>query len=361
MQAGGEKSQKSDPLKAIVQTGEIGFYPLNSLSVSALFHGQTNCLIGNRDDKRCGQLRNQSEFEVSDQNIPIKNALFTGLCDAFYRGKLPELVVVTTDMTGIPAFIEELMDFLEKLSALGFLTSNDGDRVALLDRYVPQWVIGTYGVVFDAILEKLDTAIDNLGTLSARQEDRLLQKFTRAIFTSPEEGYDLALSSSLKLFGKPLAVNLAGSKSMYTVRTTQLLENHKIACHFNPNAELGILEWELNLAYKHMIHRILPLLTERHQTVLGFTAETITGLMDTLGQKHGILPGLVVLTDSAPPALPMEQLTLSAVDLAMLHQVKRLAESADVLELTSILDTLLHHVRLQAESAAALPARAEQQ
>jgi hypothetical protein len=355
MRGGGEKPQKSDALRAVIQPGELGFFPFNSLGVTAMLHGQADCLISTREDPFIARLRNQTEFVVGEHTIPLKNNVFNGICDAFYRGKLPELIFVTSDMASIPSFIEEFMDFLEKLCSLGFLTQHDSDKIAILDRYVPQLIIGTYGVVYDVILEKLDASIDNLGALSVRQKDRLLQKITRGMFTSPVTGYDLLLTPPM-IFDQPISINLAGSKSMYTVRTNQLLDSHQIACNFNPNGELGILEWEMNLAYRHIIHRVLPLL-EDNKVKPDITPEQVSALMDTTGQKMGILPGMVVLSDALDGDVPRDKLCLSAVDMAILHQVKLLSQDAEVTELTTLMETLITLIKpLLRSSSSLMPA-----
>jgi hypothetical protein len=343
MQSGGDKPRKSESLQAVVQAGTVGFYPLNSLGLSALQHQQAECIIGTRDDAASQKLRGQSELVVDKQTLNIQGKVFTGFSDAFYRGKLPELVIVTSGMLEVPIFIEELMDFMEKLCSLGFLTApQEADEVAVLDRYVPQIVIASYGILFDVLLEKFQTSLANLGGFSPRQKERLLQKLSRGMFIEPEEGYDLSLNP-YTLFPKPLALNLSGSKSMYTVKATQLLESHRIETHFNPNGELGVLEWEINLAHKHLLHRLFPLL-KRHKIESPMSEKAFTKALDNLGQKMGILPGLVTVIEKSPTLKPKE-LAVSTLDLAILHQLRILAKSVDDMELQEVFDTLLEQVK----------------
>lgn len=338
-----DKARKSEPLQAVVQSGEVGFYPLNSLAVSALHHGQTNSVIGFQEDSSLNALKTRSELTVGKTVIPIQGKVLGGISDAFYRGKLPEVLVITPSMMEVPAFIEEIMDFFEKLCALGFLSQRQGDETSALDRYIPHLVIASYGVVYDVILQKFYDSFQNMTDISSRQRDRLLQKLLRGVFTSPPEGYDTQLSP-LTLFQQPLAINLAGSKSMYTVRTTQILEGRGIPCQFNPNGELGILEWELNLAYIHIIHRILPLLKSAKAPV-GVKEKQVTQLFDALGQKLDILPGLVVVVpDSSASPPDVKSLTLSMVDLAILHQVLIQAKRSQLPDLETMLTELIDAV-----------------
>ncbi len=338
-----EKLQKSPTLQAVVQFGEVGFYPYNSLSVSALFHSQAERIIGAKEDPITQKQRNLSEIKVSGKSLSIEKKLMGGFTDAFYRGKLPELIIVTSGMMETPEFIEEYLDFLEKLCILGFLSEPELEEVSLLDRYVPQLIIASYGMVYNVILQKLETALETMAQISPRNKDRLVQKISRAMFTNPDEGYDLSLVP-LTLFKKPVALNLAGSKSIYTVKTTQLLEKYKIPCQFNPNGKLGILEWELNQAYKHLTHRIIPLL-QLQEAAMDLKDTDVTALMETLGQKLGVLPGLTTLASSSKNPVPVEQLSFSTLDLAMVHQIGTLAQKVNFIELQNYTDALLQTIQ----------------
>ena len=345
MVSGGERQPKSEALQAVVQTGQLGFYPLNSLALSALFHNQSHSILGHRDDTESQKFRQKSELELDKKTVPVAGKIFAGLSDAFYRGKLPEVVVVTSPMAELPAFIEEFMDFLEKLCSLGFLTQKDSDEVGLLNRYVPQFVIASYGVVFDVVLDKLGEAAQNMGALSARQKERLLQKFTRGVITSPTGGYDLQLHP-WTLFPKPLALNLAGSKSMFTIRTTQVLESLQIPHQFNPNGDLGVLEVELNLAFNHLLSRVLPVLAEQTGKA-PCEAKDLTAHFDKLGQKMGILPGLITQTPKSTDLPKPDALILSMSDLAILHQLCRLAKEASLPEQGTVFQALLDAAKAQ--------------
>lgn len=342
MPPGGEKSAKSDALQAVVQVGDIGFYPLNSLAVTALHRGQTKTIIAARDENQTGKLRLQSELKVGKDSLPVTGKLCEGLSDAFYRGRLPEVLIVTSPMAQVPAFLEELMDFLEKLCALGFLTQKDQDEVTMLNRYVPQIVLASYGVVYDVVLEKVGTAIENIKALSPRQRERLLQKFSRGVITTPGEGYDLNLEP-LAFYPKPLALKLAGSKSMFTIRTTQLLETWKIAHEFNPNAELGAMEFELNLAYNHLAHRVLPLLAQSDKA-WAKRQDELTQAFDALGQALGMLPGLVTLAAKTSELPKIAELGLSLMDLALVHQVMRWVREANQSSSLPLFESLLDAV-----------------
>lgn len=349
MQTGGDKSRKSESLQAVVQTGTVGFYPLNSIAFSALHHRQAQCLIGMREDEASQRLRGQSEYTIGKTTLNIQGCVFTGFSDAFYRGKLPELVVISSGMMEIPAFIEEFMDFLEKLTSLGFINaSGDGEDVAVLDRYVPQLVIASYGVMYDVIQEKFNTAMVNMSGFSVRQRERLLQKLSRGMFTVPGDGYDLRLNENV-LFPKPLALQLAGSKSMYTVRTNQLLESHRITTDFNPNGELGVLELELNLAYRHLIYRLLPACREQGQTCDVGEPE-IKEVMDQLGQNLGILPGLVVVAGKAPGVKPRD-LAVTTMDLAILHQLAVMAKNVNHVAAQVMFSSLITQIKPMVEKA----------
>ncbi len=347
MQSGGEKRQKGEPLKAIVQQGEIGFYPFNSIAVTALAAEQTNTVITGRDDAQSSKYRNLTEFQSGSQSVSLKGKFFTGLTDAFYRGKLPELVIVSSDMMGLPAFLEEFLDYLEKLCGLGFITPNDAEEMAALDKYVPQILIATYGVVYEVILDKLKIALNNLNALSLRQRERLLQKFSRGLITSAPDGYDLQLYPAI-FFPSPVEIHLAGTKSLYLVKTTQILEAHQIPYQFNPNGELGVLELELSLAHRHLLSRTIPKIL-KEGVPLAFSPEDLTREMDNLGQQFDILPGLVTQSPRQGKAKPEKEIAfrLSAADVAMVHQLKSLARNVNATALLGMLDELGKILHLQ--------------
>jgi hypothetical protein len=338
MRGNEEKAQKTSRLQAIVQSGKLGLYPFNSLALSALFHGQAQSIIAARGDVFCDKLRQKSEFVVSSQTVNIQNKISVGFCDTFYRGKLPELVIVTSGMASLPEFIDDYMDFVEKLFSLGFLLGQDADEVTVLDQYVPQVIIASYGLVFDAVVEKLALSLKNINAISSRQKDRLLQKFSRGIFSSPNEGYDTQLNAN-ELFTTPFKLHLSGSKSMYLIRVTKLLEQNGINYDMNPNGEIGVLEQELNLAYKHLVHRILPLLQHENRAT-AISPEQLKTQLDQLGQKLGLLPGLVTASAPLQPGWDLRQFDLSTVDLAIVHQIKVLASSIGLPELQETLQTL---------------------
>jgi len=305
-----EKSKKSDGLQAVIQLGQIGFYPFNRLSVSALAHHHISAIIDTADLSQTAVWKTQSEWN---------GRVFPGFSDAFYRGKLPEVILVTSPMVEMPFWIESFMDFLEKLCVLGFFSQDAQDEIGVLDRYAPQIVIGSYGTLFDVAQEKLSRYLDNLSAMSSRQKERMLQKISRAFFTSPP--YTLPEETGLSPYPDPMALTLTGLKSSYTLRANELLEAHGIKVNFNPNGETGIYELELNLAYQHLSRNLTP-------PFPGNLAES----MEKLGQNLGILPGLVTQTQSLFLAKDQKSVPPTMLDLAILHQLTGYARKTNMNE-----------------------------
>jgi hypothetical protein len=197
--------------------------------------------------------------------------------------------------------------------------------------------------VFDVILDKMNTALSLISGISPRHRERILQKVSRGMWAFPEEGYDLTLTP-LTLYPKPLALNVAGSSSIYTLRTTQLLETHGIPCEFNPNGSQGILEWEINLAYKHVLHRLLPLVNLGDASSLDINEH-----FESLAKAYDILPGQVTCLDNAgsksKKSSPFKDYTLTTLDLAILHQLHQLAQGASLNSVAEFLDTLIHKIQ----------------
>lgn len=350
MAEGDGKKQKPATQQAQVQPDRLGFYPLNSLAASALAHGQADVLIGATEDALASRLRQQTEWQVGNQALTVEGKIAVGISDAFYRGKLPELLIVTAGMSELPQFIESFLDYLEKLCSLGFLTETEtDDELAVLDLYVPLIIIATYGIVYDAVTQKIKKAIGNLPTLSPRQRERLILKLMRATFSVPAPGYDLQLYSPV-LFPAPLALTLSGTKSRYTVRAVQLLEQHQIPYVFNPH---GVVELELNLGYHHLARRVLPGLPAASGAANDLLApDALSTHMEQLGQALGLLPGMATATDTTHAGLSATESpsSLSMADVAITRQLEAWAISLS-LDAASDYFSRLSHLLQQALSA----------
>ena len=349
MRPSGEKQSRSDALQAVVQNGTVGFYPFNSLGVTALVCEQARCIIGETDPESASRLQRMTDIKLGAETFSLVGKVFNGFSDAFYRGKLPEVVVVSADMMALPRFLESFMSFVEKLYSLGFLSTQPTEETELLDRYLPQFVIASYGLVYDVLLENLGRALENLSEMPSRQKERLLQKFSRGIFVSPAPGYDLQLIPPIR-YEKPLTLKLAGSKSMFTIRTTQVLESNRLLAEFNPNGAMGILEWELNLAASHLKTRLIPALNAaakgREADASVLTPEIVGREIDLLGQKHGLLPGMAVASSLKPETIGKSPAPkLSTEDLAILHQLRLMAAEASLDSFVQQLETAIAQVQ----------------
>lgn len=345
------KKTKAETQRAVIQQDTVGAYAVNSLSLTAFHDHRLDVLIAQTqvDEGLYHQLKNQSQWTVADQTINLQGKLFNGIADAFYRGHLPELLIITCEITHIPEFLEEFLDFLDKLCSLGFIQGHHSQENSQIDRYIPQLVIATYGIVFETIQNKLSRSIENMGHFSAWERDRILQKLCRMTLSN---GYNLLdiNKQPFQIFPTPLSVQCAGSKSFYTLRSTQLLESRKFDIQFNPNGDLGILELELHQAYEHLTTYLIPFCQAQFQLETASLNLDINDWFSQLEVALGCIPGL--LTQHAPSAvpaashtkrsdLPTESNGIGFTDVALLHQLKVIFDEYQIEQPAQSLEVLL--------------------
>ena len=320
------KRQKSETQQAMVQPNTIGFYPFNRLALTALAHHNASVILASPEDPFLTAYKHQQDVVLNKKHtVNLTNRVFNGFSDAFYRGKLPELVVVSADMTRIPEFLESFLDYMEKLCSLGFFSDEDSlDSAEQLDSYIPQIIVASYGIVYSVILQHLQTALDNMGALTPWQRERLSQKLCRGVLTSEPMGYYQQLNEP-GMFDHPIQLMLAGNKSLYTLKSTQLLEQFNIAHQFNPNGELGIYEIELQLAYQHCVSTIVPLLKAQGITHPFTEPKVLANWFDECGQVIGMIPGVITNAQLSKAAEPPKNAQLTLLDLAILHQLRSIA------------------------------------
>ncbi|MCA9808618.1 MAG: hypothetical protein KC476_11750 [Cyanobacteria bacterium HKST-UBA06] len=322
-------SSRPTAQQAVVQIDELGFYPFNSLAATALSHDQAHMVIRNRSSDEQPLLDGENQLKVGRKTIALADRVGDSLTDAFYRGKLPEVIMVTSSMSQIPQFLEELLDYLEKLCSLGFITSTSKDDSTPLDAVIPQFVLCSYGMVYDLVYTKVATALDHMNAYNSWQQDRILQKFCRGYFHKLPADYYRQLWP-IQLYKDPLDLVLAGDKSMYTLKVTQLCQNLGINCTFNPNNHLGITELELGLAYHHLCDQLLPRLKKHKRSGLP-SKKDFGALFDALGTAMGIIPGIITQAPAyASPTETPDTVACSFTDQAMLYQLKQQLDTHDL-------------------------------
>jgi hypothetical protein len=248
-------------------------------------------------------------------------------------------------MVQLPDFLAEYLNFLDKLGTLGFFGSMQPDDLEEnLDQYLPNLLIASYGMVFQAITSRLEQAIAHMDSLAPWQQERLFQKCLRGSVVSPAEGYDIHLLSPDTLYPETLALHVAGPKSMALMRTRDVLNQHGIQGDLNINGLMGVLEEELHLVIRHMAHRVLPALN-RQGIHVSSTSQTLIPMMAELGKTLGASPNAFKQTDTQPSTLDETQITLSMADLAMARQVRELASSSQQDDALLVLDDIINGIQ----------------
>lgn len=320
------KPSKPDILRqAIIKAESVGFYPFSELAIAALGQTKAHAMV------HMG-LTNPATGDPVVRPLPLPESLagqgkcFDSLSDAFYRGGLPEVLIITSPIAQIPSMLEDWLTYIEKLGQLGFFTpTSEEDEVTVLDQCVPNIVLASHGMMFSPFMAQLDKMLQNMDILTPRQKERLVQKFIRGFWKSPS-GWQYTESANAPALGKqPFSILLAGKKSWYSMRTCNLLQAVGIQQSFNPNEAMGVLEGELQLAHQYCVSVLAPtLVAHKKLTAKQFNPKAFTTGIEDLAQAAGILPGLATQLDPLHPT-PPQPATLSFEDLALLHQLKHLA------------------------------------
>lgn len=335
------KRQRLTPLpanqQAVVQPNHVGFYPFNSLALTAIETHQAQIIIKNRQDNPTVSINaEQEDIKVGKTTVDLSNKVCNSISDAFYRGKLPEVLVITASMQQVPQFLEEVMDFLEKLITLGFITSNSPDDPTPLDQVIPQFVIATYGPVYQLIYQKVHATLEHMGSYNQWQQDRILQKFCRGFFTALPRNYHRFLEA-YTLFDAPLDMILAGEKSLYSLKVSQVCQSHQLQCQLNTTHLSGTSEFELAVVYSHLLEQVYPRLDKAP-----ISKDELKDCFEALAAALGIIPGMVT---QAPNKIPMlkepKSLGFDFTDHALMLQLKNWLTQYELFDRIPLVEKLL--------------------
>jgi len=185
-----EKDRAALP-KPILKQSALGLYPVNAATVSWLHQGlgelivepnpvqsaepaaadgvastpvigSTVLLTGGPAGKPV-----RSSKKGSDAGVPValENRAYRGLSSVLYRGKLPQVILAIPDGGGLNTLIQEIMDHLYKIEAMGSLLSGDP-----VNSMVPCIVLLTPGVIHRVFMDRLN---QQLATLHMMPESML--------------------------------------------------------------------------------------------------------------------------------------------------------------------------------------------
>ena len=180
------KKDMAELPKPVIKPGSLGFSPLNTLSLSYIAQGHGNAILGYVEDPRNAVYKEHPTLTLkagkSSTSYSLVGVFFTGLADALYRGKLPQVVIATPNPTELKAFLNEFLDYVEKMVTLGFTLGKSNP----VDDLVPCFVIASTGVFFSSFLTQLSRNLENTPDIDARMRAHILGRFCRGFIVCPE-------------------------------------------------------------------------------------------------------------------------------------------------------------------------------
>lgn len=216
------RGKRGQPPKPAVRAGALGYAPLNALSASYLVAGYGDAVLAFRDPDLKGErapamLRVQKDLpekptkaksakivtEVSSaecKEIPLAGVGFNGYTDAFYRGRLPEVILAFPAMNALTDFLANYSEALEQLLALGFFVPKKellpADPVTEL---MPCFILAGSGLLFSRLMTGLVHYLHELQNTYPFLDDaiqtRLLGQFVRGV---PDEALMLNAPASTR-------------------------------------------------------------------------------------------------------------------------------------------------------------------
>lgn len=209
--------------QAIVRKGTVGSFPIQSWSLSALYHHRSESIIGFRDTEETLLYKSKSQVQLTisakqQEPLVLSGKIFNGFSDALYRGHLPEVVLVCQPDEQRINFLNNLTDYLEQLVAMGFLGGRpvqlEADPVAL---YIPCFVLLGHGVWYSRMMTTLASFLKDLkcraSVLTPEMQQMILNRFVRGSASSDFE-WIAANQTNFEPTQLPESIRIAGGSQL---------------------------------------------------------------------------------------------------------------------------------------------------
>jgi hypothetical protein len=258
------KRPRAELPKTNVQQGAVGCFPLQSWSLSALYHQRCASIIGFRDAENTLLAKSKSLVQLSiscrkSEPLSLKGKLFNGLSDAFYRGQLPEVILVCPPDAQRVTFVNDLADYLEQLVAMGFFSEKlPPERVAL---YVPCFILLGHGLWFSRMMAMLAGFMKDLKyhalPLPADVQQAILARFVRG--SAPEADWGgLEEDMRFELTPLPQVLRLGGGSAMTRTLTQKALRAYGWSAELEEAARNPVERLELQGAAWRLSSVVIP-------------------------------------------------------------------------------------------------------
>ena len=256
------KPEKAKPPEAKLEVGGLGMYPLTAMGVYGVEAGKVDRLVGRKGDSAVEGYKRSKKATVNldsgTVDVDLTEKVYDGIADAFYRGKLPEVLVCTMPPKGLDEFVEALVDFFDKLRALGFLLNG----TTQLETFVPCFVVATNGIFFSNLLKLLEHRLVAMPGLEPATLEAILNRFTRGVFDVIE------LNELSSLYGQgsvlqsklPQRCRLGGGNFEAQMTTQAIMSQHGFIASLETQSDNPAERLELENALFRINTSIVPLL-----------------------------------------------------------------------------------------------------
>jgi len=289
------RGQRIELTKPVLSQGALGVTPFNAISLSYLQAGHAECIIRFKDmDNRIPEGELQVDVPVKAGNwekMDLHGRLFNGYADAFYRGRLPEVILCCVGMQSLGDFWEDLTSYLEQMLSLGFLGHEPVKNI------IPYMVILGDGMRFSRIITALTKYLEAMShsypVLDLRVRGQILSRFLRALpelsLSNAWEDQDwtrLPTQNNYRVTHLPAVVTqlqlVSGTMSAWEQVRDCLSLNRLHVQQLDQTHPMSVERLELQHTWQRLSAVILPGLAKQQDWSKAFTQEVMTRTQEGL-------------------------------------------------------------------------------
>lgn len=256
------KKDKPEIPKPLIQAGSLGFHPLKPLSLSYLYRHHCDLILGHKDAEETRLAKAKpilqikcrhrlDSFGSTVESFDLTGKVFNGFSDAFYRGKLPQVLISTVEAHELNLFLNEFLDYLDKMLSLGFFM-HQPDQV---DKVVPYIVLAGNGIFYRTFLAKLQRNMRSMEAMEDILIRQILCKFVRGAFDCYRSDKDVFSSEALDA-RRLMRIGSCTNQALTTVQTVFSL--HGIVTSIDNTTDNSPERLELLNAWLRFRDGILP-------------------------------------------------------------------------------------------------------
>ncbi|MGE0200234.1 MAG: hypothetical protein AB7P76_04625 [Candidatus Melainabacteria bacterium] len=226
-----EKDRAALP-KPILKQSALGLYPVNAATVSWLHQGLGEVIVEPNpvqpaepaaqegtpatpvvcstitlsDAPPVAGAKPSKKTTTGSAEVSLEGRAFRGMSNVLYRGRLTQVVLAIPDGNGLNILIQEIMDHLYKIEAMGSLLTGDP-----VNSMVPCVVLLTPGVIYRVFMERLSQQLATLNMMPDGMIEAVKSRMLRGLL--PAETYQSELMQTgrtLAYVARPAELKLAG-------------------------------------------------------------------------------------------------------------------------------------------------------